>query len=442
MALGNHALYPFDDEEGRLERHCKLPLHVGVASLERHGQPIGHQVELPVQHLSAGFLVPAQGDCLIFLRSSGPDRLSRNFGAGLVINGECQEGPFEFRCPQYYVRSNSAITDKPGWAIARPSNGAAVINYGNPRPISKIVVMINNFDFEYGNIGIEGQETERRARLRVEASGRIVEFAWRDDRGQLKRLVEAGVLHSTALTTFSFSSWPHATEEELELFAHDVASLCSIVMMQHTQVSVLAFLDGNGRVVKRVIRNPVESNYRPKYILEQMHLGAELPKLFRQSFNEYTRLRRSNLWRRLPSLIAGIEDPPYLEQKLATLMATIELFIRCSLIENGLVSIEEAEAKSLPELIGASRSGLRWNIPKHYTAKERHRILRNAVSHGAELPVDIAKVRYDFDKWLLFLMRRFLIRIGYDGFVASPQQGWSSRSVVDEFSEEHNTFGI
>jgi hypothetical protein len=171
-----------------------------------------------------------------------------------------------------------------------------------------------------------------------------------------------------------------------------------------------------------------------------MHADAGLPKLFRQSFDEHCRMQQTELWDRLPSLYAAIEDPPYLEQKYATLMMTVELFVLSSLIEGNHLSISDAEAKMLPQLIGLARGQLRWDVPRHYTEGERYRKTRNAVNHGGSLPHDIGQTRADFDKWKLFLLRRLFIRLGFTGVVASPQQGWASLSPVDEFSEEHNSF--
>jgi hypothetical protein len=66
-------------------------------------------------------------------------------------------------------------------------------------------------------------------------------------------------------------------------------------------------------------------------------------------------------------------------------MPAVEMLIRNSLIENGHCSATDAEDMRLPKLIGAARALLRWDIPKHYTAKELYRNLRNAVSHGGEM---------------------------------------------------------
>src|SRR5262249_19369542 len=130
--------------------------------------------------------------------------------------------------------------------------------------------------------------------------------------------------------------------------------------------------------------------------------------------DEHCRMQQTELWRRMPSLYAAIEDPPYLEQKYATLMMAVELLIRSSVIEGGHLSLAEAETKTLPPLIGLARDTLRWDVPEHSTEGNRYRRTRNAVAHGGSLPADIDQVRDDFDKWKLFLLRRLFIRLGAD----------------------------
>jgi len=449
-------LYPVHDETDRLQRYAKLGLHVGNATVGNCGSPEDPLSQLFAEfcqataqpdsdslkrNFQAAFLVPASGSPLICLHNSSADTLALDFGNDLIINGDnSPDGAFTLHCPQFHVGSSSSGTEDRGWAIAIPLNKTLSISYCDPRPIAKVEAIINNFAFEYGNFPCN-HRTSRGKVLRVEASGRVVDFAWRENYDQLRRLVEAKILPSTALTSLSFSVWEGATEDDLVAFAEDISSLCGIIVQQHTGIPVLSLLASDGKVVKRLVSDAVESKFRDGSILPCLHHKDGLPKLFRQCFQEHARMRQGALWSRMPFLCAAIEDPPYLEQKHATLMAAVELLIRNCLIEGSYMTQEEAEEKTLPTLIGLARNALRWDVPKHYTKGERHRELRNAVAHGTALPYAPLSVRHDFDKWRLFLLRRLLIRMGFDGKVASPQKGYASVSEVDEFSEEHNTFG-
>jgi hypothetical protein len=204
----------------------------------------------------------------------------------------------------------------------------------------------------------------------------------------------------------------------------------------------LSFFDAEGRVVRRVLGESIQSKFRANYALPSINADNGLLTLFRKCFEEHVRMQQSDLWRRLPFLYAAVEDPPYLEQKYATLMMAVELFIRSSLIEGGHVTPTEAEGKTLPTLIGMARGTLKWDVPSHYTEGDRFRTTRNAIGHGGKVPYDFRQVRDDFDKWRLFLLRRLFIRLGFDGEVTSPHQGWAWSSQVDEFSEEHNSFRV
>jgi hypothetical protein len=411
--------------------------------IARFQQAGSHPPSSELQGASAAtFVVPASGDALILLRGPAAKQLSQNFGQGLTIKGDSCEGAFELSCPSFYVRAVSPHRREPAWAIAIPANAPATITYGQQRPVATVRAIINNFDFKYGNDEALHPGQPRREAIHVEAASRAVVFAWMEDYEERKLLVEAGLLRTTALTTFTFDAWDGASEEDLRAFANNMASLCGVVAQQHTGVPVLSFLDGTGHVVKRIVVNPLESAFRPRCIIAAPHLEDGLPQLFRDCFAEHVRMQGSDLWKRLPFFCAAIEDPPYLEQKLATLMAAVEHLIRSSLVEAGHCTAEESEDLTLPQLIGAARSKLRWTLPKHYTAQERHRRLRNAVAHGGPLPGRIEGVRGAFDKWHLFLNRRLLLRLGYNGAVSSPHQGFASLSAVDDFTEEHNAFGI
>ncbi len=448
-------LYPLHEEADRIQRHCKLAVHVGTARLGKE-EPSTDAMSLMFQHwqrscgqvaidkseieFDASCVVPASGNCLVFLRNQSGLRLSRNFGEGLLMSGESPDGPFELNCPHYYVQAASAFREDPAWAIVSPVNCMVQVSYGMPRAIARVVATINNFDFEHGNVASNADRPFECDILRVEARGRVVDFTPRKDRQRLRQMLDVGLLHSTALSTFSFDAWDGASVDELARFADNVASLCSVVARQHTGIPVLAFVDDQGRVVRRRLGNAIESEFRSDYILRHMQLDNGFPRLFRQCFDEHVRMEESDLWKRMPSYCAGIDDPPYLEQKLATLMAAVEILLRNSLIEAGHYTPAEAERTMLPKLIGAARQFLGWQIPRHYTAKERHRFLRNASAHGAPLPGDVAHVRNDFDKWRLFLMRRYLLRLGFDGPVASPHQGWAAQSRVSDFSEDYNSY--
>jgi hypothetical protein len=455
VSVAPEATLPFPFDAASSVRLAKLPRHEGVATilhhparraprhegLEQFRAALGCRPSSEYQ-FSATFFQPATGPAVIVLRGHEEARLSLNFGEGLTISGDSADGPFVLDCPEYYVRSVSPAREGPSWAVARPVNAPATIRYGAERPVARVTALINNFDFEGGNVPPEAGDWRRPNALRVQAGDRPVEFAWRECHDELRRAVLCGVFPGTALTTFSFDAWPGAKEEELTTFAHRVAWLCSIVSKQHTGVSLASFLDGQGKVVKRLVNDPVESPLRRASVIPHPELDRGLPQLFRECFEEHARLQGAALWGRLPCFCAAIEDSPYLEQKAATLMAALELLIRSALVEGGHYTQAEAERLTLPELVGAARKRLGWDMPRHYTRNERHRELRNAVAHGNELPFSPEAVRLDFDKWHLFLLRRFLIRLGFTGNVACPAAGWLAESPVGDFTEGRNSFEV
>jgi hypothetical protein len=121
----------------------------------------GKQMPSPSEvEFNASCLVPATGNGLIFLRNQSGFRLSRNFGEGLTISGDSPDGRFELICPRFYIEATSTGWEEPDWAIVSPVNCMVTIVYGEPRPIARVMAIINNFDFEYGNWAIDANHRQ------------------------------------------------------------------------------------------------------------------------------------------------------------------------------------------------------------------------------------------------------------------------------------------
>lgn len=447
-------LYPLHAEHDGLLKHARLHLHLGKARIEsqldrdpshplaklyKHFNP--NAPELPDVEFDAAFFLPVSGDCQLFLQCKPDFRLHRNFGANLTVSGTSDDGPFTFQCDQFYVETEGEGPAGRRWALAHPLNKPAELSYDGAGPIARVTAVLNNFDFETGN---EPKESGVRHTLRVQAAGRDVDFIHLPGHEQVRTLLKARMIGPAALASFSFTSWPGATEEELMGFASDIAGLCGTVACQHTGIPLVTLADANGRPVKRFITNPIKSSFRDEYILDDLQLDRALPQLFRQCFDNYRQMQQSKLWRPIAAHCKSIEDSPYLEQKVAKMFAGLERLLRNSLVEAKCCSQGEAERKMLMALIGLARKQLGWDIPSHYTEQDRVRELRNAVSHGGELPQAPGIVSKELKKWTLFLMRRVLMKLGFDGPVSCPdiQQKQMSLSPVNDFSERYNSWNV
>lgn len=431
-------LHPLSSERDAFEHHCLLGCHRGTGHFGDHSG---------ADPLAVHLVVPANGVCVITLAGDPRHTPAGGIGRGLRFKGESDEdGPFEAACPQFSVGGWSGPAESPGWATASPVNEAMAISYGPSRPIARVQAQVSNFDFEYANVpGTELPDARGvvRKRLRVRASGRNVEFAWRADRAALRRLVDAGVLPTASFVSFSFAAWPEATEAELIDFAREVGEFCTYAAQQHTGVPVVALLDADGRPVKRLVGVAVQSHVRRDGPLDGLLYTNRVVRLFERGFDEHLRMNRpASPWRQLPSRFASVDDPPYLEQKFAALMMALEYLMKNSILESpASPPVAQVEEMDLSKSVNYCKGPLRWNIPKHYTASGLHRMLRNAVMHGGKLPTaDDAEFRAAYDKWRLFFARRVYMRLGYDGSLTCEGSGRRATSAVDDFSEEHNTF--
>lgn len=275
----------------------------------------------------------------------------------------------------------------------------------------------------------------------MKAAGREVVFRWRADRPDLRLRVRGLGLRSASFAEFTFRAWPGASDDELLTFAYDVANLCTFAAGQLTGAPFVTFKETEDRVVRRILRQPVTSSFRDSAVVP---MPFEFKRFFESCFEEFVRLRGSRAdWSKLTSYVGSMDQCQFLEQKFATAMIGVEFLARQCLFDVMGVPIEQLEKLTFPALMGSARKRLSWDVPKHYKINEVARVLRNAVAHGGQLPTrGNEEFRHLYDKWRLFFLRRVLIRLGYNGKVLSPHNGWESMSDVNDFSEEQNSFVV
>jgi hypothetical protein len=339
--------------------------------------------------------------------------------------------------PEFYVRDHSGPSDKQKWALLCPINQPSVIEYGPQRPIKWIRAKINNLHFEKRPVA---QSKQDEPVLQLLADSRPVDFFWTQDWENLFHLLKTGTVRTTSLLEFQFRPWDGSTEGDWCLFAKNISSLCNYAAGQLCGIPMVTLLDEEGLSVKRFLYQPVESKFRSDFALPVMHAPCGLPQLFAKSFANHCLMQSQVHWQRFNQLYSTIDDLTFMESRFGNLMAAVELLIRNSLLEAEQSGDCDRGFRNLPDLIRAARNQLNWDIPSHYTEGDRHRLIRNAVQHGDRLPFEVHNVWEEFAKWKLFLLRRILIRLGFDGPIVSVKSGFAAHSEVDDFGEEHNSF--
>lgn len=406
-------------------RYARLAVHAGTASLVADGDAVTGPAE---------FLLPAEGAPIVAFRSSQP--VTNNFGKDLRLVGLHDGRPFTLVSPVCYTRKPASGRSE-GWSLVSPINEPVKIDYSGAGPAKTARVLLNNFDYDCGDPSFsETGVTRIGTPMVIRLTDRQATFNRRADYSSVYSLVRSGLLRSASLTECSFDVLDDSDDDLLAL-ANDVASLLTVAHGASVGVAMVEILDEDNRPARRIVTQPVRSRYRDDAIVDDFNV----PRLFEESFEPHVRMRRSRFpWQKLASYCGSLDDMPYIEQKFAALIMAIEFFMRVSLVESG-ADEERVTKLDLNKLIGETRKRLGWDIPKHYTVRDTLRLLRNAVMHGSEAPVrDSAEFRLLFNKWRLFLFRRILIRLGYQGDVVSPHKGWSGSSVVSDFSAAHNSF--
>jgi len=170
------SIQEFLADHGNLAR---VPTHLGTATL-RLGKDLVRG--------TAGFILPAGGQALVVLNPLKPLR-RQDFGRDLVLEGVGTEGEFRITCEEVFVRRPA---ESLGLALISPVNRPTAIRYGSARAAKTASAMLNNFDYEDGDVVplAGGGFTRLATPLACRAGGRAAVFHHRGDRPSLLPLVE------------------------------------------------------------------------------------------------------------------------------------------------------------------------------------------------------------------------------------------------------------
>jgi len=122
-----------------LGNHARLTAHTGSGTIVVDGEAVTGVAE---------FILPAQGAPIVAFRAAR--QLSDNFASDLRVVGRTELGPFQIHCPVCYTRKPMTGSNE-GWTLASPINEPVQIDYGDARPIKRMRVVLNNFDYEHGD---------------------------------------------------------------------------------------------------------------------------------------------------------------------------------------------------------------------------------------------------------------------------------------------------
>jgi hypothetical protein len=400
---------------GHLEEFNLLSSHRGKGKIGGGGEEL--ECELSVR---------ANGDCVILATGGSP--IAYPWGRGFFsfeMVGESAEGSFQASSSYISIRQ---INNEPAWALLAPVNGPLKINYAQGRS--------HLLEAEVLNLDIRMSEGDSRGDWSLEAATKDAFLKFRPtlQADQLLILTRIGSIDSPCLSKFSFHIPGTWNDDEAIAWAVDVSFFCSFVAGVQVGIPLITFYDTDGKPLKRLLRQPIVGKFRkPSRIIPP----DSIPQFFSECFAAHINMKETNqAWSKLASYCSSIEDSIFLEQKLVSLLTALEYFLVTSLIEKGQAAEKVTEA-DLPGLVGQFRRVTQIPIPKEYS-EDDIRLLRNALIHPGEKTMKPS--RADLDRWRLFLFRLVLMRLGYTGDVFSPAVDILSRSKVNDFRKECNTF--
>jgi hypothetical protein len=379
------------------------------------------------------------GECFVAVR--GPrNHFQTNLGSNLRLEGTHEGRPFTFIAPRFCCRRESGFTDNEEWVLFEPINEPAVLTYQACDKAVAARCLQLNFTVS--------EDPDRQARpLSVQAGGREVCFESVAHSRDILHLLQSGGLSSAPTSVIRFPLHDGESEQQTTELAWNIASFCGLAARQLTPPVRLDWVTDRNEPVRVEFYSPIRATFRKanRSLLPGLHFcRGGLADFFHQCFDSFVALHRDPSWLTVFNLAWTYDDGVFLENRIAAVMAAVELLLRVSLEEEqGRIQsklLERKEPPKLGELIGAAKGHLRWSIPKHYVRLDLHLQTRNAAVHARSLPCSPREALDQLQKWGLFLYRRILMRLGYTGQVWAAGKGFSMLTQVDDFSEEANDF--
>ena len=137
-----------------LENLARVPSHHGKASLQIDGATVTGQAE---------FILPADNNGIIgFLADSDALIPGGDFATNLRIDGMHAGRAFRMECPQCFTRLPTSGL-KPRLSLMTPVNGLVRVEYGVQAPVQLCTVLLNNFDYEFGDAFVDDSGVTRQA---------------------------------------------------------------------------------------------------------------------------------------------------------------------------------------------------------------------------------------------------------------------------------------
>jgi hypothetical protein len=298
-------------------QYARLPPHSGASTFRIEDMAVSGLAE---------FILPVDGQAVVAFRAT-TGVTSQDLGTDLVIEGDSEFGAFRIECPQCYVPHQiNTHPDTSGWSLISPINRPVRVRYGSTRPVSKLSILLNNFDYTHGDaLTSDTGFTVIGTPITANLGHHRITFRHHRHREHVLPLVEAGVLRSASLTEVICEVRPEHSDATLLEFGSDVAAVCTFAAGMLVSTAMFDLLDDEGAVVRRLIPQPVVSRYRDTRIIRDIHL----PGFLRVAFGEYVKMKQTHApWHKLAGYCGTLEDPLFLEQKFASLIMAVEFFTR------------------------------------------------------------------------------------------------------------------
>jgi hypothetical protein len=283
------------------------------------------------------------------------------------------------------------------------------------RPPDTIRGLLTNFDFTGLEVSRYGR-TMVLDRFSASSCGHKAEFRRIRNQKEIKRLIDIGLLDRAILSSATVKVTEQG-RDAAEDFMSNICSLLTFANLSMVNAPVMEYY--RGRSLRRIVLRDLKSSaYHGNTVIENFHIRGGVKKLLEDCLARFAELDQQMDLRQFIRSCIGVWEGPYLENKVAGLIMSLEYLVTKQLIFLGEVV---GEQDSIQSKLGKLNRHVRF-IPRELQGEDLRTLVRNPLFHTGE--VDSQNLGELQRLWLTYtdlLIRLFLRIIGYSGTFISRQ---------------------
>lgn len=247
-------------------------------------------------------------------------------------------------------------------------------------------------------------------------------FQMLDNYKQIVEFIAIGRIDHAILSQVSI---PINTDEDIHSIVEEAKSISwffSLLSLNTNCIPIIEYLSAN-EIVQFYIENNSKDNLNTNcFIVDNLKIDRGIPKAFNECYENYKRLQKDININKFIAFLVEINQQKYIELKLAVMIMAYEYFLTKYLIQNQLITPDQAKMNIKAKLTKLN-SQLKF-IPSSMMNDTLRASVRNQLFHQGEISLMTTHDKIDkFKKYYDLLVKIILKILGYTGKYRSVETG-------------------